>query len=326
MAIYSDIRGQPKTNILIDAPIVEDVTTSSNSYTNVGTWVTRLLPTKRIVFTSSSSEPYYAVIYGEGTNTGIRLDSNVGTGVTVVVTYNWINPSYINNFTVNSKAVILNIGSDYTANDIIAWINAQPTIAAVFTASLALDSDGTGYITSAVGETELDSMDVADLKFKILGSLDNGSTFPHTVESEFTVVVGSPVIKTIFSHWDALKIQVKPAINDVHGTSKITASGASFAIFNEAVEATVSPLTYISGSKASTVGQAATLTIPSGAKKVIFSVAGDDDSAFVNIDAAATSSTRFKINGWKDTSLDINGASSLSIWVVAGAVNYGFWG
>jgi hypothetical protein len=106
---------------LVDTPLIDNVTTSTNEYVNIGTWDTKWFPTKRIVFTATTN----------------------------------------------------------------------------------------------------------NLKFKILGSLDNGATFPHTVESEFTVIVGSITIKTIPDHWDALKVQVKPAVNDTHGTSVLTASASS---------------------------------------------------------------------------------------------------
>jgi len=66
-----------------------------------------------------------------------------------------------------------------------------------------------------------------NLLVKILGSLDEGVTFPITVESEFSVAVGTPVLKPIGVYFNALKIQVKPAVAGVHGTLSVIGSGSS---------------------------------------------------------------------------------------------------
>lgn len=66
-----------------------------------------------------------------------------------------------------------------------------------------------------------------DLLVTILGSLDGGLTFPITAESEFAVDVGSPVLKPISNFYHALKIQVKPAVDDAHGTLKVSGGGTS---------------------------------------------------------------------------------------------------
>jgi len=67
-----------------------------------------------------------------------------------------------------------------------------------------------------------------DLLVKILGSMDGGSTFPATVEAEFAVDVGTPVSKTVTVFWTHLKVQVKPAVNDTHGTLATAYAAASF--------------------------------------------------------------------------------------------------
>ena len=66
-----------------------------------------------------------------------------------------------------------------------------------------------------------------NLLVKILGSLDEGVTFPVTVESEFSVAVGTPVLKYLSGYFNALKIQVKPAVAGVHGTIGVVSGGSS---------------------------------------------------------------------------------------------------
>jgi hypothetical protein len=66
-----------------------------------------------------------------------------------------------------------------------------------------------------------------NLLVKILGSLDEGVTFPVTVESEFSVAVGTPVLKYLSGYFNALKIQVKPAVAGAHGTLSVIGSGSS---------------------------------------------------------------------------------------------------
>ena len=66
-----------------------------------------------------------------------------------------------------------------------------------------------------------------NLRVQILGSLDEGVTFPIVIESEFAVLVGTPVLKTINSYLNAIKIQVKPFVAGVHGTLSVIGGGAS---------------------------------------------------------------------------------------------------
>jgi hypothetical protein len=66
-----------------------------------------------------------------------------------------------------------------------------------------------------------------NLLVKVLGSLDEGVTFPVTVESEFSVVVGTPVLKTISTYYNALKIQVKPSVAGAHGSLSVSSGGTS---------------------------------------------------------------------------------------------------
>jgi len=66
-----------------------------------------------------------------------------------------------------------------------------------------------------------------NLLVKILGSLDEGVTFPVTVESEFSVAVGTPVLKYLSGYFNALKIQVKPAVAGAHGTLSVVGGGSS---------------------------------------------------------------------------------------------------
>ena len=66
-----------------------------------------------------------------------------------------------------------------------------------------------------------------DLKFKVLGSLDGGATYPETVESEFTITAGSSTVKTFTGLWSGLDIQVKPAAGGSHGTPTVHFFGSS---------------------------------------------------------------------------------------------------
>jgi hypothetical protein len=66
-----------------------------------------------------------------------------------------------------------------------------------------------------------------NLLVKVLGSLDEGVTFPVTVESEFSVVVGTPVLKYLSGYFNALKIQVKPAVAGAHGSLSVISSGSA---------------------------------------------------------------------------------------------------
>lgn len=66
-----------------------------------------------------------------------------------------------------------------------------------------------------------------DLLVQILASLDGGASFPITAEPEFTIATATPVIKVIGEYYHALKIQVKPAVNDAHGTLTVQAAGST---------------------------------------------------------------------------------------------------
>lgn len=57
-----------------------------------------------------------------------------------------------------------------------------------------------------------------DLLAKILGSLDGGVTYPLEVEAEYAVTADATVAKTITAWYSHLKLQVKPAVDDTHGT------------------------------------------------------------------------------------------------------------
>jgi hypothetical protein len=71
-----------------------------------------------------------------------------------------------------------------------------------------------------------------NLKVKILGALDSNDgagvyTFSDTVEAEFAVNVGTPVVKRISNYWTALKVQVKTAEAGLNGTLSTVAVGTS---------------------------------------------------------------------------------------------------
>lgn len=63
----------------------------------------------------------------------------------------------------------------------------------------------------------------------ILGSIDGGTTYPNTVVAEFAVnVAGGPTLQTVSTYFTTLKVQGKPAVNDVHGTLATLWAGANF--------------------------------------------------------------------------------------------------
>lgn len=66
-----------------------------------------------------------------------------------------------------------------------------------------------------------------DLDVKILGSVDGGVTYPIEEVAEFQVTVGTDLSKTISTYYTHLKVQVKPAVNDNHGTLSTNFAGAS---------------------------------------------------------------------------------------------------
>jgi len=87
-----------------------------------------------------------------------------------------------------------------------------------------------------------------NLKVKILGALDSNDgagvyTFSDTVEAEFAVNVGTPVIKRISNYWTALKVQVKTAGSGLNGTLSTVAVGTSMPDLSDVeVTAIVNPV------------------------------------------------------------------------------------
>ena len=67
-----------------------------------------------------------------------------------------------------------------------------------------------------------------NLHVKILGSMDGGASYDIEVEAEFTVTVGTPQIKSTTDYYTHLKVQVKPAVSDTHGTLSTDFAAASF--------------------------------------------------------------------------------------------------
>jgi hypothetical protein len=66
------------------------------------------------------------------------------------------------------------------------------------------------------------------LSVQILGSIDGGTTYPFTVEAAFDVAAAATVTKTVTTFYSNLKVQVKPKVNDTHGTLATTYARASF--------------------------------------------------------------------------------------------------
>ena len=65
-----------------------------------------------------------------------------------------------------------------------------------------------------------------DLKVKILGSYDGGATYPITETAEFTLTAAAAATqKTVTNLYTHLKAQVKPAVNDTHGTLATSVHG-----------------------------------------------------------------------------------------------------
>jgi len=67
-----------------------------------------------------------------------------------------------------------------------------------------------------------------NLHVKILGSMDGGATYDIEVVAEFTVTVGTAQIQTVTDYYTHLKVQVKPAVADTHGTLSTDFAMASF--------------------------------------------------------------------------------------------------
>lgn len=66
-----------------------------------------------------------------------------------------------------------------------------------------------------------------NLLVQILGSFDEGVTYPLTLVSEFTVTTATPVVQTITDLVTHIKVQVDPAVDNVHGTLSTTYVGWS---------------------------------------------------------------------------------------------------
>jgi hypothetical protein len=56
------------------------------------------------------------------------------------------------------------------------------------------------------------------INVQILGSFDDGVTYPITVVTTFAVAVATPVIQTITDLYTHLKVQADPAVDGAHGT------------------------------------------------------------------------------------------------------------
>jgi len=66
-----------------------------------------------------------------------------------------------------------------------------------------------------------------DLTVQILGSFDEGVTYPLTLVSGFAVTTSTPVVQTITDLVTHIKVQVDPTVDDVHGTLATTYVGWS---------------------------------------------------------------------------------------------------
>lgn len=66
------------------------------------------------------------------------------------------------------------------------------------------------------------------LSVKILGSIDNGVTYPFEVEAAFDVAAAATVTKTVTTFYSNLKVQVQPKVAGVHGTLSTNYGMATF--------------------------------------------------------------------------------------------------
>jgi len=66
-----------------------------------------------------------------------------------------------------------------------------------------------------------------DLYVKILGSADGGASFSETEVSDVSITTASPVTIQVDEYYYALKVQVKPATANQHGTITVKAMGVS---------------------------------------------------------------------------------------------------
>lgn len=66
-----------------------------------------------------------------------------------------------------------------------------------------------------------------NLHVKVLGSIDGGTTYPFTDVTDLACNVGTTT-RTITTPYTNIKIQVKPAVNDTHGTLATSWMGAGW--------------------------------------------------------------------------------------------------
>jgi hypothetical protein len=195
-----------------------------------------------------------------------------------------------------------------------------------------------------------------NLYVKILGSLDRGLTFPITAVAEFTVAVGYPVRKDISADYHALKIQVTPASDNLHGTLSVTGGGSSFtpasnvtigdinietdqiednqvlgnaslsSIDTKVATSAKQILTYKGQDRTTTTGAAEELTIPANSQRAVISC-GPSAQVYININAdASTLSPLYFEDPFGPITLDLLGVTKLSAWCVAGNVGAVFFG
>lgn len=67
-----------------------------------------------------------------------------------------------------------------------------------------------------------------NLQVQVLGSIDGGSTYPYTLETDIAVSSGATVTKTYTTPYTHLRVNVKPAVNDTHGTLATKWMGAGW--------------------------------------------------------------------------------------------------
>lgn len=65
------------------------------------------------------------------------------------------------------------------------------------------------------------------LLVQVLGSLDNGATYDVEAEAPFVVTTSAAVSRQIGGAYTQLKVQVKPNVNDAHGTLSTKMLGVS---------------------------------------------------------------------------------------------------
>ena len=204
------------------------------------------------------------------------------------------------------------------------------------------------------------------LVVKILISNDGGSTFQDpTFTNTYTVQPGTPVETSVNDFYSALKIQVKPLYENQPGTLSTRISGSSLAnastggsgggdansanqtiqiAAEQAILAKIIPApateakqntiislmggggqTYKGQFRTTTTGASATINIPSGSTQAqIF--AAKDSEAYLNINAAASTTSPIFCNELVTITLNLGGVSSLTAWVTIGNIGAIFYG